>query len=152
MRRSSLISILVLALTLGSAPTSDAALYRDSGNGFRIVIRTQGAKIVRANVFVRLYCVRPHGERHFNRYQRNYASLEQPIRLDRRGRFRWISRGRQEEAFSEEEALFGRVGADRATGQYEYLRSFRLAHRDVICQTRSYAFSSPLLPFEAARR
>jgi hypothetical protein len=152
MRRTTLISILVLAVSLGSASNSDAALYRASGDGFRIALRVKGAKLVWANVVVRLYCTRPNGERHFNRSKRNYASLEYPIQLDRRGRFRWISRGRQEEGFALEHALFGRVRADRVTGKYEYFRSFSLARRDVTCQTNSYRFGPRLVPFRARRQ
>ncbi len=152
MRRATLISILVLALSFGSASSSDAAFYRESGNGIRIALRTKGAKLVWANVFVRLYCTGPNGGRHLNRYKQNYASPQQPIRLDRRGRFRWVSKGRQEEGFAEEEALTGRVGAGRVTGRYEYLRSFTLPHRDATCQTGSYPFGSPLVTFRVRPR
>jgi hypothetical protein len=152
MRRGVLIPLLSLALGLGPATGADAALYRKSGNGMRIVLRVQGKKIVWANVLVRLYCTRPNGERHFNRYKQNYASPEQPIRLDRRGRFRRVSKGRQEEGFSEEEELTGRVSGSQVTGQYEYFRSFTLPHRAVTCQSGSYPFSSPLVTFLARRR
>jgi hypothetical protein len=153
MRRATLISLLLLALSLGSASSSEAALYRDGGDGIRIVLRVQGAKVVWANVFVRLYCKRPNGERHLNRYKLNYASPQHPLRLDRRGRFRWDTRGqRQEEGFTQEDALIGRVGAERITGQYEYYRSFTLGRRDVTCQTRSYPFGPALMSFQARRR
>jgi len=152
MRRTTLILFFVLALSSGSASSSDAAFYRDGGNGIRIALRVKGAKLVWANVLVRLYCTRPNGERHLNRYKWNYASPQQPIRLDRRGRFRSVSKGRQEEGFAEEEALTGRVGAGRVTGRYEYFRNFTLAYRDVTCQTGSYPFGSPLVTFRAGGR
>jgi hypothetical protein len=152
MRRSALIPLFALALILWPAPDAGAALYRTSGDGMRIVLRVQGNRVVWANVLVRLYCTRPNGERHLNRYKQNYASPENPIQLNGRGRFSSISRGRQEEGFVEEEALFGRVGAERVTGQYEYLRDFILPHRDVTCQTRSYPISPRLVAFRARRR
>jgi len=153
MRRLTLISIVALALSLGSAPGSKAALYRDSGDGFKISLRVKGAKLVWANVFVRLYCTRPTGERHLNRFKLNYASPEYPIRLDGRGRFRFDTRGfRQEEGFTQEEALIGRVGAGRVTGQYAYYRSFTLNRRNVTCQTRSYPFGPSLVAFRARQQ
>lgn len=152
MRRATLIPILVLALSLGATSSSEAALYRDSGNGIRVVLRAKGSKLVWANVFVRLYCIRSNGERHFNRYKQNYATPDDPLRLDRRGRFRWVSKNRQEEGFSLEEALVGRVGAGQVTGRYEYYQSFTLPNRDVVCQTGTYPFASPLVTFRARRR
>lgn len=148
MRRATLISVLVLALSLGSASSSEAAVYRDRGDGIRIVLRVKGSKLVWANVFVRLYCRRSNGERHFSRYKQNYASPDYPLRLDGRGRFRWVNNS-EEQGFSLEEELVGRVGAGQVRGRYEFYRGYTLPSRDVTCQTGTYPFASPQVAFRA---
>jgi hypothetical protein len=121
MRRSASIAILVLVLGLGAAATSEAAFYVGGGNGIRVAFLVKGHKLIQADVVARLYCVGPHGNRHFNRIQQEYAFPDSPLRLGRREGFRWDTRGeRQEEGFTVEHFLAGRVGHDSIKGRYEY--------------------------------
>lgn len=133
MRGATLISMLVLGL---SATSAEAAFYVGGGKGIRVTFRVKGHRLVWANVVARLLCVRPNGEQHFNRIKRNYATPDYPLRLDGRGGFRWDTRGRrQEEGFSVEDFLVGRVGPNLLTGRYEFTRRFSLRHRRVVCRT-----------------
>lgn len=82
----------------------------------------------------------------------NYASPRHPLRLSRRAQFGWDSRGvRQEEGYSEEEALLGSVGAELISGRYFYLRSFNLQRRRVTCRAGTYPFDrrESEVPFQA---
>lgn len=154
MRRTILVSALSLMLVLASASGVEAAFYVGrGGKGIRVAFRTQGQKLVLADISVRLYCVTADGERHFNHFKRRYASPESPLRLSGSGKFRWDSSGRpQEEGFTEEEFLVGRVGHDFVTGRFEYHRSYNLQHRRVRCQTGTYPFGPSAVPFRARRR
>jgi hypothetical protein len=155
MRRSIPIAILVLALGLGAAATSEAAFYVGYGNGIRVTFRVKGHQLIQADVVARLYCVGPHGRRHFNRIRQEYAFPDSPLRLDRRGGFRWDTKGeRQEEGFTVEDFLAGRVGRNAITGRYEYFRSMNFGHRRVKCRTGSYRLGpgETEVPFRARRQ
>jgi len=150
MRRAILIPILALALGLSFTAGAEAALYVGGGKGIKVTFRVKGNKIVQADVVARLYCVGPHGKRHFNRVKEEYAEPDYPLRLDRRGGFRWDTRGqRQEEDFALEEFLGGRVGPDSIAGRFEYFRS----STRVSCRTGSYPLRAGVteLPFRAHR-
>ena len=154
MRRAILTPILVVALVLGlgSAARSEAAFYLGGGEGIRVAFRVKGHRLVWASVFVRLYCVRPEGKRHFNRAKQSYATPDYPWRLTRHGTFRWDTRGlRQEQGFTLEDFIAGRVGEEFVTGRYYYERGFTLRRRMVDCRTGSYPFSQgeSEVPFRA---
>jgi hypothetical protein len=151
MRRLVLFFSLLSVVALGAAPGSQASFYVGHGEGIRVAFRVKGDELVWANVFVRLYCTRRNGERHLNRYAQNYATPDYPLHIDRDGAFKEESPdGVQEEGFSEEEALVGRVGAKTVTGKFEYSFSFSLPHRKVDCQTGSYPFGHrTAVPFRA---
>lgn len=153
MRRLMLIPSLALALTLVSASSAEATLYRGGGKGVDVVFRAQGRQLVVARVSARLYCVTGDGKRHFSRVKKLYATPGSPLRLDRNGKFRWDSSGRpQEEGFTEEEFFAGRVGSNFVTGRFEYFRSINLRHRRVKCQTGSYPFGPSAVTFRARRQ
>jgi hypothetical protein len=136
MRRVLLVFILALMLCLGPAASSQGAFYFGQREGIRVAFRVKGHRLVWANVVARLLCIRPNGEQHFNRIKRNYATPEYPLRLDQSGGFNWDTRGRrQEEGFSVEDLLVGRVGTHLVTGRYEFTRRFSHHHRRVVCRT-----------------
>ncbi|HET7418457.1 MAG TPA: hypothetical protein VFJ61_12615 [Solirubrobacterales bacterium] len=136
MRRFSLIALLGLLLALTSAPGAGATNYFGSGDGVKVAFRVKGREVTKASVVARLYCEGPHGGRHFERFERNYASPDQPFLLDRRGGFRWdATGGPQEEAFTLEYFLSGRVGGGVVKGRYEYFRS---GGNHPTCQTGSF--------------
>jgi hypothetical protein len=154
-RRAILIPTLMLALALASTSSAEAAFYLGGGKGIRVAFRVQGQKLVWANVFVRLYCVRPDGERHFNRYKENFAEPEYPLGISPRGGFHWDTRGeRQEQGFTQEEFLWGRVSRDSVKGRFEFFRSFSLRRRTVKCRTGSFPLQrgQTEVPFTARRR
>jgi hypothetical protein len=141
-----MITIAILGLALGlSATTAEAALYVGGGEGIRVTFRVKGHTLIQADVVARLYCIGRHGEEQFDRIERRYATREDPLRLDRRGGFRWDTTGlRQEEAFALEEFLGGRVSGDSVRGRFEYFRDG--GRRQTNCRTGS----SPLKPGDTA--
>jgi hypothetical protein len=154
MRRALLIPILALALGLGSTSGVEAAQYVGGGQGIRVTFRVKGNKVVQADVVARLYCIGPKGRRHFNRVRDEYAFPDAPLRLDRRGVFRWDTRGlRQEEGFAEEDFLVGRVGRDSIAGRYEYSRRVNYGDRQEDCRTGSFPQKPGVteVPFRAQR-
>lgn len=154
MRRALLIPILALALGLGPAAGAEAAQYVAGGKGIKVTFRVKGNKVVQADVVARLYCVGPDGRRHFNRVKEEYAFPDSPLRLGRRGVFRWDTRGqRQEEGFTRQEFLMGRVAPASIAGRYEYFRSSGSGDRRVSCRTGSYPLRPGVteLPFRARR-
>jgi hypothetical protein len=145
-RRMIVIAILGLAISL-TATTAEAALYVGGGKGIRVTFRVKGHKLIQADVVARLYCIGRHGEEQFDRIEQQYATREDPLRLDRRGGFRWSTIGaRQEESFALEEFLGGRVSGDSVTGRFEYFRDG--GRRQTNCRTGSF----PLEPGETAVR
>lgn len=146
-RRTILTAILALALGLGATADAQAAYYVGGGKGIRVVFRVKGHKVIQADVVARLYCIGPHARRHFDRIKYDYASPEQPFRLDRLGGFQWDTTGlSQEEDFRLEDFLAGRVSGDMVKGRYEYFRAGGRRHTD--CRTGSF----PRLPGETAAR
>jgi hypothetical protein len=141
MRRSIVIAILGLAVVLSAATAAEADLYVGGGKGIRVAFRVKGHKLVQADVVARLYCTRRQGQNQFDRVERRYATREDPLRIDRRGGFRWSTIGsRQEEAFAQEDLLGGRVSGGVITGRFEFLRSGGRRHTN--CRTGSF----PLQP------
>jgi hypothetical protein len=137
MRRISLIALFGLLLALTWVPGAGATRYVGGGKGIKVTFRVKGRQVIEANVAARLYCNGPHGRKHFDRFQRNYASSEQPFHLDRLGGFRWDATGLpQEESFTLEYLLAGRVSRDAVKGRYEYLAAG--GHRHRTCQTGSF--------------
>jgi hypothetical protein len=154
MRRTILLPILALILGLGWAPGAEAAFYAGGGKGIKVAFRVKGDQLVWANVFVRLYCVLPDGERHFGRYKENFAEPEYPLGISPRGGFHWDTRGReQEQGFTQEEFLRGRVDRDLLKGRFEFFRSLSLPSRTVKCRTGSYPLQpgKTEVPFRARR-
>jgi hypothetical protein len=155
MRRAILTAILVLMLSIAVVASSEAAFYVGGGKGIRVAFRVKGHKLVQADVVARLYCVGPRGRRHFDRIKEEYAFPDVPLRVDRRGRFRWDTRGEpQEEGLTLEELLVGRIGPDLVTGRYEYFRSLNFGRRRVRCRTGSYPLrpGKTEVPFRARRQ
>jgi hypothetical protein len=124
MRRFSLIALLGLLLLLASAPGAGATVYVGGGKGIKVTFRVKGQKLIQADVVARLYCNGRRFQEQFDRIEREYATREDPLRIDRRGGFRWSTIGeRQEEAFSQEEFLGGRVSGGSVMGKFEFFRS-----------------------------
>jgi hypothetical protein len=147
MRRSIVIVTLALLFGLGMTVNSQAALYRGGGKGISVTFRVKGNKLIQADVVARLYCVGRYGGEQFDRIEQRYATPEDPLRLDRRGGFRWSTIGeRQEEAFSQEEFLAGRVSAGSVMGKFGFFRSG--GRRQTNCRTGSF----PLDPGATAVR
>jgi hypothetical protein len=147
MRRAIVTGILAVVLSLGLANSSEAALYVGGGKGISVTFRVKGQKLIQADVVARLYCVGRHGGAQFDRIEKEYAMREDPLRLDRRGGFRWSTIGeRQEEAFSQEEFLGGRVSGGSVMGKFEFFRSG--GRRGTNCRTGSF----PLDPGDTAVR
>lgn len=145
MRRTTLIAILGLVLILSAASSAEAAYYVGGGKGIRVTFRVKAYKLIQADVVARLYCIGRHGGKHFDRIEKRYATPEDPLRLDRRGGFRWDTTGlRQEEAFALEEFLGGRVSGGSVTGRFEYFRDG--GRRQTNCRTGSF----PLKPGDTA--
>jgi len=137
MRRFILIALLGLLLGLVPAPSAGATFYLGGGKGIRVAFRLKEHKLIQAEVVARLYCVGPHSKRHFSRIKFNYAFPEDPLRLDRLGRFRYDTRGlSQEEGFRLEEFIGGQVSGGSITGRYEYFRAGGSRHMD--CRTGSF--------------
>jgi hypothetical protein len=150
MRRFSFIALLGLVLGLVSAPGAGATYYVGGGKGVRVAFRVTGDEVVKANVVARLYCEGPRGGRHYERFERNYASPGQPFHLDRLGGFGWdATGGPQEEAFTLEYFLSGRVSGGVVKGRYEYFRSGGSHH--MTCQTGSFfrSFGEPAVRYAA---
>jgi len=153
MSRTILIAIVALALVVGATADSEAALYVGGGKGIKVTFRVKGHKLVQADVAARLYCAGRHGQNQFDRVEQRYATREDPLRLDRRGGFRWSTIGeRQEEAFSREELLGGRVSGGVITGRFEFFRSGGRRHTN--CRTGSFPLEpgDPALRFRARLR
>ena len=137
MRRAILIALLGFVLVLTVAAGAGATYYVGGGKGIKVAFRVKGDKVTEAKIVARLYCDGPRGGRHFERYERNYASPDQPFHLDRLGGFRWdATGGPQEEGFTLEYFLSGRVSRDVVKGRYEYFRSG--GNRPMTCQTGSF--------------
>jgi hypothetical protein len=148
MRRPIVIALLLsVGVSLGLVSSSGAALYVGGGKGISVTFRVKGQKLIQADVVARLYCVGRHGGEQFDRIEREYATREDPLRIDRRGGFRWSTIGeRQEEAFAQEELLGGRVDGGSVMGKFEFLRSG--GRRQTNCRTGSF----PLDPGATAVR
>ena len=119
------------------ASGAGATYYVGGGKGIRVTFRVKDHKLVQADVVARLYCNGRHFQEQFDRIEREYATREDPLRLDRRGGFRWSTIGeRQEEAFSQEEFLGGRVSGGSVMGKFEFFRSG--GRRQTNCRTGSF--------------
>jgi hypothetical protein len=143
-----MIVIAILGFAIGlPATAAEAALYVGGGKGIKVTFRVKGHKLIQADVVARLYCIGRDGKEQFDRIEQQYATREDPLRIDRRGGFRWSTIGtRQEESFSLEEFLGGRVSGDSVTGRFEYFRSG--GRRQTRCRTGSF----PLEPGDTAVR
>jgi hypothetical protein len=141
MRRTFVILVTGLAVGLVAATTAGAALYVGGGKGISVTFRVKGQKLIQADVVARLYCVGRHGGDQFDRIEEEYATPEDPLRLDRRGGFRWSTIGeRQEEAFAQEEFLGGRISGGSVMGRFEFFRSG--GRRQTNCRTGSFPLDS----------
>jgi hypothetical protein len=153
MRRTFLTLVIGLAVGLVAATAAGAALYVGGGEGIGVTFRVKGQKLIQADVVARLYCVGRRGGEQFDRIEENYATPEDPLRLDRRGGFRWSTiGGRQEEAFSQEEFLGGRVSGGSVVGKFEFLRSG--GRRQTNCRTGAFPLDpgTTAVRFRAQRR
>lgn len=147
MRRTIVTGILSAVLTLAVVGSSEAAVYVGGGKGISVTFRVKGHKLIEADVVARLYCNGRNFQEQFDRIEKRYATREDPLRLDRRGGFRWSTIGeRQEEAFSQEEFLGGRVSGGSVMGKFEFFRSG--GRRQTNCRTGSF----PLEPGDTALR
>lgn len=148
-----MITILAFVLSLGTVASADAALYVGGGKGISVTFRVEGHRLIQADVVARLYCNRRNGQKQFDRIEEGYATRQDPLRLDRRGGFRWSTIGtRQEEAFAREEFLGGRVSGGTVTGKFKFLRDGGRRHTN--CRTGSFPLSAgdATLRFRALRR
>ena len=128
-------------------------MYVGGGKGISVTFRIKGHKLIEADVVARLYCNGRHFQEQFDRIEQWYATREDPLRLDRRGGFRWSTIGeRQEEAFAQEEFLGGRVSGGSVMGKFEFFRSG--GRRQTNCRTGSFPLSAgnTTLRFRALRR
>jgi hypothetical protein len=153
MRGAILTGVLSVVLSLGLVSSSKAALYVGGGRGISVTFRVEGHKLIRADVVARLYCNRRNGQKQFDRIEKEYATREDPLRLDQQGGFRWSTIGeRQEEAFAQEEFLGGRVSGGTVTGKFEFLRDGGRRHTN--CRTGAFPLSAgdATLRFRALRR
>ncbi|HET7418456.1 MAG TPA: hypothetical protein VFJ61_12610 [Solirubrobacterales bacterium] len=109
--------------------------------------------LIQADVVARLYCAGRHGQKQFDRIERRYATRRDPLRIERRGGFRWSTIGeRQEEAFSQEELIAGRVKGDLIKGRFEFFRDG--GRRQTNCRTGSFPLEAgpTAVRFRALRR
>jgi hypothetical protein len=154
MRRLGLIPILTLVLCLATASCAEATFYTGRGDGIRVTFRVKGNKVTDATFHVRLYCKGNRNRRHLNRAEKSYAWPDEPLRLNRRGIFRYDTRAViQEEGYSQTESLIGHVSHDFVVGRFEYLQSENWGrHHDRTCQSGSYPYGNGEMKFRASRR
>lgn len=135
------LSICTLLLGVLFTPAADAALYRGGGSGIRVKFRVAGHKIIEARVVARLRCIVGYGRGSEMRYRRvrlNMASERFPIHIDHAGRFEEPRPGEEapeEEGYSSEERLKGRVRSGRVTGRFAYVYDYSTRSRDETCRT-----------------
>jgi hypothetical protein len=154
MPRLVLLPLLAFLLCLSLASSAEATLYTGRNDGIRVVLRVKGDKVTQADIHVRLYCRGNRGRRHLDRADKSYASPEEPLRLDRRGVFRYDTRGViQEEGYSQTEFLIGHVGREFVVGHFEYFQSENWGrHHDRRCHSGSYPWGNTEAKFRARRR
>jgi hypothetical protein len=151
-RRLFFLPILSVVLAGVLASGAQGALYRGGGHGVHVVFRTEGRKVVWANVHSRLNCTKEELGRHFGREVRDYAEPSSPLPIDEMGNFSFVDRAPiQEESYEVFEALFGHVGPRAVTGRYEYKFSKSYLPRWVQCQTNTFAYGPSEARFRARR-
>lgn len=151
-RRLVLVAIGAAILTTLLVSGAQGALYRGGGHGVHVVIRTEGRKVVWANIHSRLNCTKAGIGRHFGREVKNYAEPSSPLSIDGMGNFSFVDRAQiQEENYEVFQALFGHVGPRAVTGRYEYNFSKTFLPRWVHCQTNTFPYGPSEAHFRARR-